>query len=281
MTQETIRSLRSASAAGPSSTCAALERVFPEYGSSRKGKSKENSALRQSTRDNAPDASTPRTFRPRKPVLPTPSIPDTHIQPFSIPSLLLVPHLAELATLVVDSEARKEERRRRRRIRDGLARPRDLDGERQRRARGDDAKEWRLSEADRWTKMERLVEWVIRNVAEEGSLVQVQLDSGYGKCDGEAYGYLPLPPQLLLPVLIPLLQAEKVARQNTFLRKTDPRRGNGMTVPELVGRLRCWGEEGRWERIGEWKVEEAMEWGEERGLMERVGVGWWAVEGEG
>jgi len=24
-----------------------------------------------------------------------------------------------------------------------------------------------------------------------------------------------------------------------------------------------------------------MEWGEERGLMERVGVGWWAVEGEG
>lgn len=129
-----------------------------------------------------------------------------------------------------------------------------------------------MSDDERLIKMSRLVGWVIRNVAEEGSLVQV-------KFSGTEYGYLPLPAQLLLPLLIPHLETERFIREHTFVRKTDPRRGNGMSVSELVGRLREWGEEGRWERVGEWKVEEAIEWGEESGLVQRVGKGWWAVQG--
>ncbi len=276
MTQEAIKTLRSTADTGPSHTHAALERVFPEYSTVRKGKHKAEGPLQSSARDNTPDLDTPRTFRSRKPIA-TPSITcNEYLQPFDVPSLLLVPNLKELATLVVDSEARKEERRRRRRVRDGQARLHDLELERDRRVRGIDPKEWRLSGIERQGKRERLVEWVIRNVAEEGCLVQVKLN-----VKNREYGYLPLPPQLLLPLLIPHLEAEKLARQMMFMRKSDPRRGSGMTVAELVARLRAWGEEGRWERVGEWKVEEALKWGEERGMVERVVSGWWTVDSEG
>ena len=275
MTQDIIQRLRSIAAAGPSRTRTALEGIFPEYASLGKGKAKTENVFRARTSilDDTPDQTTPRTFRSRKTVLPSPSSPAEQIDPFTLSSLLRVPHLAELATLVVDSQARREERTRLRRLRDDLARPPDLTIESGRRTHSTDPKHWKLTDVERRRKMERLVEWVIRAVAEEGSLVQLTLSAGYG--------YLPLPPQLLFPLLIPHLEAEKSARQKVFLRNTDPRRDNGMTVAELVGRLRGWGEEGRWERVGQWKVEEAIEWAEERGLWKRAGSGWWVAQGEG
>ena len=280
MTQETIKSLRANGIAGPSEHGSASQRLFPEYIPSSKEKSKADLVFKISERDNAPDLDTPRTFRHQKSKIPS-SNPESSMQPFTIPSLLLVPHLAELAILVVESEVRKEERRRRRRIRDGVARPRDLQLEQERCSRGLDKKEWRISEAERRFKMVRLAEWVIRNIAEEGSLVQIKLETLNSPDQSFEYGFLPLPPQLLLPLLVPHLQMEQMARKNTFMRKTDPRWGSGMTVGELGGKLRGWGEEGRWERVGEWKVEEALQWGEEMGSVERVGKGWWAVEGKG
>ena len=280
MTQETIKSLRANGTAGPSDYGRALQRLFPEYVASSKGKSKADLVFKTSERDNTPDLDTPRMFRRRNSKHPSPAL-ESSIQPFTVPSLLLVPHLAELAILVVESEVRKEERRRRRRIRDRVARPQDLQIEQERCSKGLDKKEWRISDAERQVKMVRLAKWVIKNIAEEGCLVQIRFEMRHSQDQDIEYGFLPLPPQLLLSLLIPHLQMEQVTRKNTFMRKTDPRRTDGMTVVELVGRLRCWGEEGRWERVGEWKVEEAVQWGEEMGLVEKVGKGWWTVEGKG
>ncbi|WVR04919.1 hypothetical protein IAU60_001931 [Kwoniella sp. DSM 27419] len=182
------------------------------------------------------------------------------LYPFTMASLLRDPRLSTLAMLVVDNEMRKEDRRRRRRIRDGTATRKDLE-------RKVDA-----SHLDRGRKVERLVRWVIRAVAEEGSLVQVRLPH---PVDGEVHGYLPLPPQLLFPLCAAHVEAEWHLRANTIRRRGDPKTGHGMTIDELVLELRRWGEEGRWERVGDWKVEEAMEWAESNGRARREGRGWW------
>ena len=44
--------------------------------------------------------------------------------------------------------------------------------------------------------------------------------------------------------------------------------------------MRQWGEEGRWERLGEWRVEEGVQWGLIRGLIRQEGRGYWAVHKE-
>ncbi|WVQ98426.1 hypothetical protein IAU59_005549 [Kwoniella sp. CBS 9459] len=244
--------------------------------------------------------------------------PQPPIQAFTISALLLDERLNTLAGLVVDNEARKEDRRRRRRIRDGCATKKDLAIEEEMKARdrakttststmkpktGDGAASPLLDEKERRKKMERLAGWAIRAVAEEGSLIQVKISSDLTQTHDQEnsesyrsmtrsaggshtrtsernkvqYGYLPVPPELLFPLLIPHLDSEKFLRENTIRPRGDPRTGNGMTVDELVAKMRRWGDEGRWERLGDWTVEEAVEWGEAAGSLKREGKGWWAA----
>ena len=227
---------------------------------------------------------------------------DVHgsIQGFTIASILFVPHLTELAGLVVDEQSRKEEKRRRRRIRDGLATPKDL-------SQGVSGGGWRLTIEERRARMERLVKWVIRGLSEEGVLVQVKVKSGLNThLDGSdsrlsdlttspdyrtpnksthgrytarrthtvEEGYIPLPEQLLLPLLIPHLNAEMVFRRKIYIKKTDARYGSGVLLGEVLSRMRRFGEEGRWERLGEFCTEDALVWGEGRGVLMKVGKGW-------
>jgi hypothetical protein len=181
------------------------------------------------------------------------------LDPFSVPDLLDTPHLSHLARLVVDHVTRQEEKRRRRRLRDGQARPADLKVEADRKLSGRD---WRLTESERQSRMLRLTTWVIRNLHEDGAIVH--LDSGY----------LPLTPELLFPVLLPIMEREEFLREGTFMRKDDPRRTNGVMVDEILARLGTWGKEGRWERVRGWVVEDAMRWAEIQGWVKKRGNGW-------
>ena len=110
--------------------------------------------------------------------------------------------------------------------------------------------------------MLRLTTWVIRNLHEDGAIVH--LDSGY----------LPLTPELLFPVLLPIMEREEFLREGTFMRKDDPRRTNGVMVDEILARLGTWGKEGRWERVRGWVVEDAMRWAEIQGWVKKRGNGW-------
>jgi hypothetical protein len=229
------------------------------------------------------------------------------ITAFTIPSILSVPHLEELAELVVVEQSRKEEKRRRRRIRDGVATSKDLSQSQGRSqvtsqasfAGKSEGGGWRLSSDEKRSRMERLVKWVIRGLSEEGVLVQVKIGSASEgpytlaqrntsqspshfrssrtSTPKETYAYLPLPEPLLLPLLIPHISTEAKHRSKIYIKKTDPRFGQGVLLDEITNRLRAFGEEGRWERVGEWSCEDALVWGEGRGLVKRVGRGWIVV----
>ena len=210
------------------------------------------------------------------------------IRPISLVSILEVPHLMELAKLVVDNEARKEEKRRRRRIRDGQARSKDLAVERERIRKGRGRDSWRLTEDERRVKMLRLLSWVIRSAAEDGSLIQISLDSHQSTFDAprnhrsahrcmDDYGYLALPPELVLPIITQFMIHERTVRKSTFMRKGDPRRGHGMLLGDILGELQRWGEEGRWERVREWAVQDAIRLGVARGSLRGEGQGWWVA----
>jgi len=209
---------------------------------------------------------------------------------YTIPSILFIPHLQELAGLVVDEQSRKEEKRRRRRIRDGTATPKDqsqsqgrslvIDTQSSSKSQGG----WRLSNEEKRARMERLVKWVIRGLSEEGVLVQIKLRiEPNSKSDfntpsfrpRERYteAYLPLPESLLLPLLIPHVSAESEYRKKIYIPRSDHRYGNGILLEEVLKRLRECGEEGRWERVGEFCVEDALNWGVGKGLK-RLGSGW-------
>lgn len=210
---------------------------------------------------------------------------------YNISSILSIAHLEELAGMVVDEQSRKEERRRRRRIRDGTATEKDH-SQPQKRSQATlesqasmGSQGWRLSAAEKWARMERLVKWVIRGLSEEGVLVQIKtrLDSSnildtdtpsrFQSRGKSVEAYLPLPESLLLPLLIPHIKAESEYRSKVYLPRSDPRYGNGVLVDEVLKRLRGCGEDGRWERVGEFCVEDALNWGMGRGLK-RIGRGW-------
>lgn len=190
--------------------------------------------------------------------------------------------------MVVDAESKKEERRRRRRIRDGVAKARDLAVDQAASQRKDGKVEWRLRGDDKRRAMERLVNWGLRVISEEGSLVHVQPDTtdyvDHQRTPTASYrsisptAYTPLPPPLMLPLLLRHLRAEKEKRSRVFYRKDDSKSLNGMTLEELLVAMRQWGEEGRWERLGEWRVEEGIQWGLIKGLIMSKGVGFWAIE---
>ena len=89
--------------------------------------------------------------------------------------------------------------------------------------------------------------------------------------------YIPITPPLILPLLMRFMEQEETRRRQVFMRKTDPRYGHGMFISDLAKRLAEWGTEGRWERVGEWSVEDAVLWGVERGRVVRKGNGYWAA----
>lgn len=306
MTEEVRSAVLEAEVYGTACLDRSLHRLFPEYAQCIKGngygKGKErqrpilatitqpNSAYNPSIAVDIDPDQTPRSYSKVRPALALAPMP-VAIPTCTIPSLLAVPHLAELASMVVEAETKKEERRRRRRIRDGEARDRDLAIEAERRAQGKGKSEWRLGPEAARKAMERLVNWGLRAISEEGSLVEIQRVSmdnpGQPRLSSpsitpaalETTAYISLPPPLILPLLLHHLRAEQALRAKVFMTRTDPRRGNGMTITELTGKMRQWGEEGRWERLGEWRVEEGVQWGLIKGRIERYGQGYRAVDG--
>ncbi|WVW83510.1 hypothetical protein I302_105531 [Kwoniella bestiolae CBS 10118] len=314
MSQETIKAIYQASELGQEVLHRELECYFPEYRDIRSSTSQNghqrylaknntgSGVFTDSTKMNTPptsmsvDHSTPtqKTYisrrRPNKTNYASSAL--GLLKPFTPSSILSNERLYTLARLVVDSEVRKEERRRRRRIRDGTATKKDLSVEADRKCKagstnGKDSIGCTIDEKERTKKVERLVGWAIRNVSEEGNLVQVTLPSTptsssqrYTKRENQdIYGYLPLPSQMLLPLLIPHLLAEREFRKNSIRRKNDFKSLNGMTVDEVTCVMRQWGLEGRWERVGDWNIEDALEYGYGRGLLRKEGVGYWVVDG--
>lgn len=211
----------------------------------------------------------------------------------TVTSLLAVERLHTLAVRVVDTRARREENERRKRVKEGRTTQRDEALAAARRARGLRSSDYKLTDAERYPKMVRLVEWAIRTAAAEGALVQVDTGSGmhslrtmgsFDSCastlmSSEA-GYVPVPPELLGPLLIPLAaaeRAERASRRSTFRSRAERERDRALGRLEqkegpvdakiLLRRLRSWGEDGRWERVGEWAVEAAVEWAEAAGLL--------------
>jgi hypothetical protein len=286
MTEEVRSAALQADVSGTIETDKALSKLFPEY--KLYAKTKPRPALTSTQSPNIAFNNTPKFFRPKaeRLALVEPEIP---YPTFTIPSLVATPHLAELAEKIVDAEAKKEERRRRKRILNGEAKDKDLALERSAAENGGKV-EWRLKGEKKRRAMERLFSWGLRISSEEGSLVHVSSSESIESFDphrtptasatsekGDQTAYIPLPQPLFLPILLRHLEAEQDARARTFLPKSDPRRGNGMTINELLGRIRGWGEEGRWERLGDHSVEAGVQWGLLKGRIRREGNGYWAV----
>ncbi|WWC61486.1 uncharacterized protein I303_104070 [Kwoniella dejecticola CBS 10117] len=315
MTQETVRSVLQLTEISQAALRKGLEMLFPEYrpqvltNSSRNTRSRNGLGVFQpSTKINSQvksnghviengggqatptqkhfiarsKRSTPTPTRSSEPPLTVDAI---ILQAFTPVSVSGNERLRTLARLVVENEIRKDGRRRRRRIRDGTATKKDLIVESERKeGRSLDV----MVEKEVQKKIERLVHWAIRAISEEGSLVQITLPhfackpgtrgKGAGEVVGCEYGYLPLPAQLLFPLCIPHLTAERDLRKNTIRRKGDPKSKNGMTVDELTAAFRSWGTEGRWERLGDWIVEDALEWGLNKGFLRKEGIGYWLNE---
>lgn len=226
----------------------------------------------------------------------TPHIGISH----TLSSLLGTPHLVTLARLIVERTAKKTEKARRERLKLNCASAKDLTIERERLAKGKGKGEWRLDEDEVDEKVQRLFNWGLRCVAEDGEVVEVNIRSteNNGSCgcllirsnhgqDGSHHhchasqdlvpAYVPLPPNLILPLLLPHLTAETQRRRRIFIPKTDKRFGQGILLEEILVRLQAWGVNGRWERVGDWVIEAALRFGEEiedQYGLKRVGKGW-------
>jgi hypothetical protein len=272
----------------------ALKEVFPEYRPLLPSRGLPQTQVRTPLRSHSlnsinDDPDPDSTPRQRK--FYTPNIPS--IPGFTIASILSIPHLEELADLVVEEQSRKEEKRRRRRIRDGTATQKDLQSRSQSSLDTQQTTKsgsgWRLSSEEKRARKERLVKWVIRGLSEEGVLVQIRMriekmksspvsqsqsqSQSQSRNKRSVEAYLPLPEPLLLPLLIPHIHAEISYRSKIYIPRSDPRYGHGVLLEEVIKRLRCFGEDGRWERVGEYCVEDALHYGEGTSLK-RVGKGW-------
>lgn len=203
---------------------------------------------------------------------------------FTIPVLLATPKLRNLAARIVDARARHEEKLRRHRAKHGTPTARDLRVVADRIARGLDAGSYKLAPPERDRKMVGLVEWAIRKAHAEGGLVQVETQPTEIPAPGAASwrtssgitGYLPLPPELLAPLLVPIVNAATLCQRGTFRSRLErmardshdgSKSGPAVDASTVVRRLRSWGEDGRWERVGLWAVEAALEWGEAHGIL--------------
>ena len=157
---------------------------------------------------------------------------------------LSVPHLALLAQLTVDAEARRSEKRRRRQH--GIE------------------SEWRLTDEARQNSMRKLTAYVLRGLILDGCVVETR------------YGFVAITPELVLALLPPQIEAEKNLRQQIYVLKTNRRWGNGAMIEDLLRRMQSWGDAGRWERMQEWAIKDAAELGVAKGMLQRHGVGYWS-----
>jgi len=144
-------------------------------------------------------------------------------------------------------------------------------------------REWKMSEMKLHFAMERLVSWVIREISEEGGLVGIQRDVGKGKNKGERrrleeeWGYLPIVPELMGWILVPVARFEMDIWGKVFKKRSE--KNDGVGLEDLTKGLNKWGEEGRWERVGEWVVKEGMDWGVGDHLFVKMGRGYWLGDG--
>lgn len=192
------------------------------------------------------------------------------LHPFTVPSLLAVALLRDLAERVVDNRARVEEKERRKRVKLGKTTTLDHQLVARRKARGLKEGTYQLSSSERESKMRTLTEWAIRDAHIEGGVVQVSTAV-------TPAGYLPLPAALLAPLLVPVVSAARERAHGTFRSRLERSQakeaastGRSSNLPlnslTIAARLKAW--DGRWERVGQWAVEEALEWGEAQGILE-------------
>ncbi|KAL7422094.1 hypothetical protein Q5752_002737 [Cryptotrichosporon argae] len=244
----------------------ALQSLFPEYGALTRPLTtlKRPSKFADSTRDNAltPTPARYRTKKQREADAATaPTAPASRmIRPFTPRTILADPTMARLAARIVEQEARAKEKARRARMADGTASAVDREVERARVATGSRKGEWRPTPGSSARKAGRLVDHAIRNVAARTTaLVAVPDDGGSG--------YIPIFPDVLVPLLVALLAADRESKRGVFVRKGE--RG-GMTAEAVCQRLRGWGEDGRWERVALDVVIESLEHAEAQGLLRRT-----------
>ncbi|ODO03297.1 hypothetical protein I350_06147 [Cryptococcus amylolentus CBS 6273] len=131
-----------------------------------------------------------------------------------------------------------------------------------------------LSEPQITTATTALLTYTLRTAASSGELIPTRLSSLLTTSDSP-YGYFSLPPQLLFPLLVPLI--ENHSGRGVWGSRVGG--GGGVTVQQLVRELQGWEEDGRWEKVSDGVVEGALEWGEEEEFVERQGGGWVLAEG--
>jgi len=199
--------------------------------------------------------------------------------------LLAVPTLRDLAARIVDTRARNEEKHRRHRAKHGKSTVVDAQVVADRLARGLSEGSYKLSRAERDRKMTAMTEWTLRQASRDGSVVEVCIpqatvaveDDPWRRKPAPEVGYLPLPPELLAPLLVPVIAAHRVLVRGTFrsqLERARESRTQTQTRPSAAGidaksittRLRRW--DMRWERVGVWAAEAALEWGEAHGVLD-------------
>jgi hypothetical protein len=299
MTTRVVRCLVEAEQRGSDSRDEMLGKAFPEYAELRKkisGFRKYTSArvgvdkvsdgrrvLGTSSKENSQEdgsCSTPRAIKRKssdsgRSYRHSMVFDNDNLTPYTTASILAVPDLVELAGLVVDTTARREERRRLRRIADGFAKPNDHAIERDRVRKGKGRREYKLTDEERRKMVAKLIKWALGEIGIEGTTVAVSSALSFrSRAAAEEDGYLPLPPELMLPLIASHIHDEIYKRAQIVLKKGDPRREHGVTTEELLRTFQSWGQAGRWERMGEWAIQAGLDMGVRRGVLEDKGRGW-------
>lgn len=224
--------------------------------------------MRRSTR--RPDPGSPTPTRRRCTQEPPASLdcsrfgtPAPELPVFTVESLMKEETLAILAPLVVTRRAKKDEAAMREREANGTLTERDRRKIQARLDKGRSKGHWKLDKAEMAVKVRNLVTWAIRAIMEDGGLICIPAPSG-----AKAESYLPVRVELLAPLITPLVQRERARLSNVFRSKTERQRGVNLEadiVSNVSRELKKWGD-GRYERVGDWAVGEAYEWGRSRGL---------------
>lgn len=171
--------------------------------------------------------------------------------------------LATLASLVVTRRAKKEEAAMREREINGTLTDRDRRKIQARLDKGRSKGHWKLDSEEMAVKVQYLVAWAIRVIVGEGGLICIPAPYG-----SRAESYLPVSPELLAPLMVPLVRQEKVRLSNVFRSKAERQRGVNLEadiVSNVTRALQKWGD-GRYQHVGDWAVGEAYEWGKNRRL---------------
>ncbi|EJT52483.1 hypothetical protein A1Q1_03999 [Trichosporon asahii var. asahii CBS 2479] len=222
---------------------------------------------RQSNR--RPDPGSPTPGRRRGAQEPAPldyssfGAPGSELPVFTVESLMKNEVLATLATLVVTRRAKKEEAAMREREANGTLTLRDQRKIQARLDKGRSKGHWKLDKEETAVKVRSLVTWAIRIIMEDGGLICIPAPFG-----SKAESYLPVLPELLAPLMVPLVRQEKARLSNVFRSKAERQRGVNLEadiVSNVSRALKKWGD-GRYEHVGDWAVGEAYEWGKSRGL---------------